>query len=48
MKIKEFIVENISSVSINSICAYFGKTLNSLYNLSGKKKPDSFIREGRG
>jgi len=46
-QINEYIVSNISSVSINSICNHFELPVNKLYNLLGKKKPGDLIREER-
>lgn len=46
-QINEYIVSNISSVSINSICDHFELPVNKLYNLLGKKKPGDLIREER-
>jgi len=46
-QINEYIVSNITSVSINSICNHFELPVNKLYNLLGKKKPGDFIREER-
>ena len=46
-QINEYIVSNISSVSINSICDHFELNVNKLYNLLGKKKPGDIIREER-
>ena len=46
-QINEYIVSNISSVSINSICDHFELPVNKLYNLLGEKKPGDLIREER-
>lgn len=46
-QINEYIVSNISSVSINSICDHFELPVNKLYNLLGDKKPGDLIREER-
>lgn len=46
-QINEYIVSNISSVSINSICDHFQLPVNKLYNLLGDKKPGDLIREER-
>ena len=46
-QINEYIVSNISSVSINSICDHFELPVNKLYNLLGDKKPGDLIRDER-
>lgn len=46
-QINEYIVSNISSVSINSICNHFELPVNKLYNLLGDKKPGDLIRDER-
>ena len=46
-QINEYIVSNISSVSINSICDHFELPVNKLYKILGKKKPGYLIREER-
>lgn len=46
-QINEYIVSNISSVSINSICDHFELPLNKLYKILGKKKPGDLIRKER-
>ena len=46
-QIIEYIVSNINSVSITSICNHFELPVNKLYKLLGDKKPGDLIREER-
>ena len=46
-QIIEYIINNINSVSIKSICDHFELPVNKLYSLLGEKKPGDIIREER-